>query len=312
MIDHRRNVMPGTRYFFTVTPADRASRLWIERIAYLCVGFRVMRLDSRVSQTALNPDYNDYFDAYDERGHLIGEYNANGSAIQETVYLGNQPVAVFKQNNLYTIHTDHLNTPRAISDSGNTVIWRWDADPFGTAAADPDPDMNGVKFTYNLRFPGQYFDSETGLHYNYFRDYDPSTGRYIESDPVGLNGGINTYTYAANSPLRYIDPKGLLETEPPIDPQNPRLDPNNPPKPKPPSGIPGQTVPPPPSRPTPGKPEKGDAAAKICKATLLTPCLRACASPICGHPMVKGGCVAACYGAYFICVGALTSGGGTD
>lgn len=62
---------------------------------------------------------------------------------------------------------------------------------------------------YNLRFPGQYYDSETGLSYNYFRDYDPSIGRYIESDPIGLQGGLNTYAYVNGSPLIDIDPQGL-------------------------------------------------------------------------------------------------------
>ena len=58
----------------------------------------------------------------------------------------------------------------------------------------------------NLRLPGQYFDEETGLHYNYFRDYDPSLGRYIESDPIGLEGGINTYLYVGNNPLKWVNP----------------------------------------------------------------------------------------------------------
>jgi RHS repeat-associated protein len=66
-----------------------------------------------------------------------------------------------------------------------------------------------MKVAYNLRFPGQYYDSETGLNQNYFRDFDPAVGRYIESDLIGLEGGINTYAYAHNSPVRYIDPFGL-------------------------------------------------------------------------------------------------------
>jgi RHS repeat-associated protein len=61
----------------------------------------------------------------------------------------------------------------------------------------------------NIRFPGQYYDQETGLHYNYFRYYDPSTGRYINSDPVGLGGGLNTYAYVGNNPLKYLDFYGL-------------------------------------------------------------------------------------------------------
>jgi RHS repeat-associated protein len=62
----------------------------------------------------------------------------------------------------------------------------------------------------NIRFPGQYEDVETGLHYNYFRDYDPSLGRYVESDPIGLDGGLNTFAYAGSAPVRFSDPLGLF------------------------------------------------------------------------------------------------------
>ena len=89
-----------------------------------------------------------------------------------------------------------------------TEIWQWYSDPFGTTPANEDPDHNGAAVTYNLRFAGQYFDKETGLHYNYFRDYDPKTGRYLESDPIGLAGGVNTFTYVRNNSLRYVDPRG--------------------------------------------------------------------------------------------------------
>jgi RHS repeat-associated protein len=62
---------------------------------------------------------------------------------------------------------------------------------------------------FDLRFPGQQYDAATGLHYNYFRDYEPGTGGYVESDPIGLKGGLNPYGYALQNPLRYTDPEGL-------------------------------------------------------------------------------------------------------
>ncbi len=79
--------------------------------------------------------------------------------------------------------------------------------------ANEDPDGDGGLFGYNLRFPGQYYDGGTGLHYNYFRYYDPSTGRYVTSDPIGLEGGLNTYGYAYQNPIRWIDPLGLYGTQ---------------------------------------------------------------------------------------------------
>jgi RHS repeat-associated protein len=146
--------------------------------------------------------------AYDEH-RLLGEYDMAGNTVQETVWLGNTPVATIQNGGTYFIHTDHLGTPRVITDGNNTELWRWESDPFGVAAANEDVDGDGVLFSYNLRFPGQYFDEETGLHYNYFRDYDPSTGRYIQSDPIGLEGGANTYGYVAANPMNLFDIFGL-------------------------------------------------------------------------------------------------------
>jgi len=153
---------------------------------------------------------------YDEAAHLIGEYSSGGALIEETVWLGDIPVATLQANgsggiNIFYIHTDHLNSPRKISQpTSGTLAWRWDADPFGTASPNQNPAGLGV-FSYNLRFPGQYFMAETGLNYNYMRDYDPATGRYIESDPIGLDGGINTYSYVGASPEMGTDPLGLLD-----------------------------------------------------------------------------------------------------
>ncbi|MBK8164193.1 MAG: hypothetical protein IPK65_13970 [Gammaproteobacteria bacterium] len=150
---------------------------------------------------------------YDEQGQLIGEYDNTGTAINETVYLDTQPVGILRSSAAYYVHTDQLNTPRAITDSANTIIWRWDSDPFGTTAANEDPDANSVTFTYNLRFPGQYYDQESGLSYNYFRDYDPVTGRYVESDPIGQWGGVNTYLYVNANTISFADPYGLYPGE---------------------------------------------------------------------------------------------------
>ncbi len=110
----------------------------------------------------------------------------------------------------YYIHTDQLDTPRLITNSTNTKVWEWNnTDPFGNNPVNDDPNNTGTHFTFNQRLPGQYYDSETNTHYNYFRDYDPQTGRYIESDPIGLEGGINTFAYVENDPLSLFDEYGL-------------------------------------------------------------------------------------------------------
>jgi RHS repeat-associated protein len=140
---------------------------------------------------------------YDMAGHLVGEYDGTGRAIEETVWLGNLPIAVLVPGKTpYYIAPDQLGAPHQIASATRATVWHWDHDPFGNGAP-------AGSLAYNPRFPGQYFDSETGLHYNGFRDYDPSTGRYIQSDPIGLNGGVNTYFYANVDPLRTIDPDGM-------------------------------------------------------------------------------------------------------
>jgi len=102
------------------------------------------------------------------------------------------------------VHNDHLGAPKGMTDEEGSVVWRAAYDPFGTATVDPLSTME-----MNIRFPGQYYDQETGLHYNYFRYYDPGTGRYLQSDPVGLVSGLNTYAYVVNNPVLWTDPLGL-------------------------------------------------------------------------------------------------------
>jgi RHS repeat-associated protein len=161
---------------------------------------------------------------YGMGGELIGEtvYNSGASKIGERdyVWLDTLPIAqserVFSGGSVTSslfvyLHADQLNTPRLATNGSGTVVWRWDSDAFGIGAANQDPDSDTNLVTVRLRFPGQYFDAETGLHYNYFRDYDAVTGRYIQSDPIGLAGGINTYAYVRGNPLSYDDPLGLFD-----------------------------------------------------------------------------------------------------
>ncbi|HKT31021.1 MAG TPA: RHS repeat-associated core domain-containing protein [Gammaproteobacteria bacterium] len=120
---------------------------------------------------------------YDEAGHLIGEYTPIGRVIAEHIWLNDRPIDVITSTGLYYVHADQLGTPRYITNASKAIVWQWNSDPFGTSA--PTGSL-----IYNLRFPGQYYDAETGLNYNLNRYYSPGIGRYVESDPIGLAGGL--------------------------------------------------------------------------------------------------------------------------
>lgn len=146
---------------------------------------------------------------YDEAGHLLGEYDGTGTVIQETVWLEDLPVGVLMSGGQYYVNPDHLGAPLTVMDATGQIVWRWDRDPYGNGKPNENPSGVGT-FTYNLRFPGQYYDRETELHYNYFRDYNPKTGRYVQADPIGLNGtGVNLYAYVGNNPVVRTDQAGL-------------------------------------------------------------------------------------------------------
>jgi RHS repeat-associated protein len=99
-------------------------------------------------------------------------------------------------------HNDHLGTPQVLTNDSQNVVWKAAYTPFGHA------EISTETVTNPFRLPGQYYDQETGLHYNYFRYYDPTTGRYVTPDPIGLEGGINLFGYT-NNPVNQIDPLGL-------------------------------------------------------------------------------------------------------
>lgn len=143
-----------------------------------------------------------YF-VYDLNGQLITEADASGDVQKEYIYLNGQRLATITNGNLYYVHTDHLGTPTALTNEAGTIKWKASYTPFGKA----NVEVNTLE--HNIRFLGQYYDQESGLHYNYFRDYDPELGRYIQSDPIGLAGGINTYGYVGGNPVNFSDPLGL-------------------------------------------------------------------------------------------------------
>ncbi|MFZ5697161.1 MAG: RHS repeat-associated core domain-containing protein, partial [Pseudomonadota bacterium] len=143
---------------------------------------------------------------YDLAGHLIAETDSNGTPIREYLWLGDTPVGLVAIRNagtqaeLFAVHADHLDTALLLTDSTQAVVWRYHREPFGELTAG----NNTVRWP--LRFPGQYEDQETGIFYNYFRDYDSQVGRYIQSDPVGLSADINTYAYVMGNPVMNTDP----------------------------------------------------------------------------------------------------------
>ena len=145
---------------------------------------------------------------YDLNGQLISETQTDGRLIRDYIRVnGIARVQIDAGERLSYLHSDHLDTPRLATDSRGIIVWRWEGEAFGGAAV-----TGGVNTEINLRFPGQYFDAETGWFYNYFRYYDPATGRYITSDPIGLDGGLNTYAYVNGNPLIYSDSNGLYGT----------------------------------------------------------------------------------------------------
>jgi RHS repeat-associated protein len=142
---------------------------------------------------------------YGLNGLLYGEYDNSGNLIREYVYLDDTPLAQVDAGSpevLAYLHTDYLGTPRYGTNAGGTQVWVWASDAFGNGAP------SGAA-TVNLRMSGQYYDSESGLFYNWNRYYNPATGRYISSDPIGIDGGLNTFLYAEASPVMYSDPEGL-------------------------------------------------------------------------------------------------------
>lgn len=204
----------GTAKEFVYNANDRLSQF--KQAGVIKASYRYNAAGERVATTGATTSTIDTYTLYDEDGNWIGDYDSTGAAKQQAVWFGDTPVGLVvgsgSAQTLRYVQPDHLGTPRAVIDPARDVaVWTWDAksEAFGNSPPNQDPDLDGITFVFNMRFPGQRLDAASGLVYNYFRDYDPTTGRYIQSDPIGLDGGVSTYSYTTSNPLSSADPDGL-------------------------------------------------------------------------------------------------------
>ncbi len=162
---------------------------------------------------------------YDEAGHWLGDYDNTGAALQQAIWLDDLPVGLIANGNqLHYVEPDHLGTPRVVIEvARNVPVWTWDlkSEAFGNSVPNQDPDGDSTALMFDMRFPGQRFDDATGMNQNYFRDYDSGSGRYVQSDPIGLSGGLSTYTYVGGNPISYLDSLGLLRFSPSVQKRYP-------------------------------------------------------------------------------------------
>lgn len=193
---------PVTLYAYTYDAAGRLETVSLNATQIAAYAYDTS--ERRVSKT-VSAGTAHYI--YDLSGRLLAEADgATGAVAKEYIWVDALPLGLVDYDpvtaGLYFIHPDHLARPQKITDDTQAIAWDGQFRPFGEAHA------ISASIVAQMMFPGQLYDPETQLHQNWHRDYDPSTGRYLQSDPIGLGGGINTYAYATGNPVVFADHDG--------------------------------------------------------------------------------------------------------
>ena len=232
---------PGETFVFTYNKRNRLSALTRNAVAYATYGYNALEEMTTRSTSAVGGPTGQVAYVYDLDGHLIAEATAStGATTRDYIWLAandnapiDMPLAVAEAASLYMVHTDHLGRPIRMTDATKATVFQAIYKPYGEVYS-----TSGTK-AQNLRFPGQYFQIETGFAYNWHRHYDPVTGRYTQPDPLRFVDGSSIYNYAGSSPLiktdrdgqiLVVDPRSIFDWLFPPKPQTcsagPNLSPN--------------------------------------------------------------------------------------
>ena len=206
-----QDTRPGSALVFTYNNRNRPSSVTNNGLAYATYGYNALDQLTTRSTTAVGGPVGNVAYIYDLEGHIIAEATAStGVTTRDYIWQAandngpvDLPLAVAEAATLYMVHADHLGRPTRMTDSTKATIWQASYLPWGEPVT-----LSGTKAN-NLRFPGQYFQIETGLAYNWHRHYDPTTGRYTQPDPLRFVDGPSVYAYAGRSPLMRVDRSGL-------------------------------------------------------------------------------------------------------